>query len=81
MERGCDLEELNMSLWINGFVLCINSFMLSSMQRKTYLDVHVLLLQVLGVERDATQKAIKKAFRKLSLKYHPDKNPGKAFTL
>jgi DnaJ-class molecular chaperone len=32
--------------------------------------------KVLGVERDASAGEIKKAFRKLSLQYHPDKNPG-----
>jgi len=32
----------------------------------------------LGVSRNADERTIKKAFRKLAAKYHPDKNPGDA---
>lgn len=63
-----------------------NKGKLSSVSTKT-LFISILLLviismgycgedyyKILGVQRNASEKDIKRAFKKLSLKYHPDKN-------
>ncbi|XP_019947865.2 dnaJ homolog subfamily B member 9-like [Paralichthys olivaceus] len=60
---------------------------MATAQSVLLLAVHVLLISefilakrdyydILGVPRDATERQIKKAFHKLALKYHPDRNKG-----
>ncbi|XP_042367152.1 dnaJ homolog subfamily B member 9-like [Plectropomus leopardus] len=60
---------------------------MATAQSVLLLAVHVLLISefilakrdyydILGVPRDASERMIKKAFHKLALKYHPDRNKG-----
>ncbi|CAH0382769.1 unnamed protein product [Bemisia tabaci] len=49
--------------------------MSANMERRRLSTHGDSLYQILGLPKTATQDEIKKTFRKLALKYHPDKNP------
>ncbi|XP_072519009.1 dnaJ homolog subfamily B member 9a isoform X1 [Salminus brasiliensis] len=49
------------------FAVCVLMITELILAKKDYYDI-------LGVPKDATERQIKKAFHKLAMKYHPDKN-------
>jgi len=50
-------------------LLCQSLYVVGGKEQKTYYDV-------LEIKNDATLEQIKKAYRRLALKYHPDRNKG-----
>ena len=57
-------------VWV-GVLLLLNSPRTAQDDSRDILEIEDYY-EVLGVEKDADSKAVKKAFRKLSRKYHPD---------